>query len=535
MTPAQAPSGSRTTNPAAPAQKQAGRTAWLAAILLGLAIVSLHVWLWRHAGAFCGDEVQVINLSKLPSVAAMTHDSFPILLPMLLRGWTALGGSGSDLELRLLGCLIGVGVAAGLWLVAWRGARAVPWISLALFALNGTIIYWTDYLRAYGLGSLLILLTFAAMCHFLERPSWARTAILAVAAVLSVQALYQNAVFFAAIGFGGWAVCAARRDLAGAVKILAAAVAGAASLLPYLGPLHSWQQATTIRPGFSWAAAWNNLETVLAFPAPLYVWIWASLALTVLVWGSAAWFQGAASAPAGAELSVRERRILAAVVLLVSALGYLLFLKLAALITSPWYFVPLLAVTAAGLDLALADAITSRRWRTVAAGVWVGTVGLSNALAARDLNCRYSNMDLVANRLGAEVSPEDYVVVTPWYLGISFQRYYHSRASWDSMPPIADHSAYRFDLVPVTAQGMTEAMRPVYERAAAALEHGHRVWVVGWMAVPPPGRRAATEAGRFLAEHSTSFAAVDLRITGQTSDYENVSLLEAQGWRAPSP
>jgi len=520
----------------APASRNAGRTVGPAAGLLTLVIVGLHFWLLFHAGAFCGDEVNVINLADTHSLSAMTHDSFPVLLPLLVSGWQAAGLGGSDLGLRSLGCLTGIGLVGALWLVAWRARRAPPLLGLVLLGLNGTAIFWTDYLRAYGLGSLLILLALAALCFLLEKPTWKRTAILAVTAVLSVQALYQNAVFFAAIGVGGWVVCWLRKDKSCTLKILAAALAAMISLLPYLGPLQNWQQATTIRPGFSFKAALDNLCTVLGFPVSQYIWLWAALGGTVMVLGVAALFRGrAALLPAERGLAPIERRALAATVLLSSVAGYYVFLHLAALITSPWYFVPLLVLAAASFDLGLSPTDLPGPWRLAAASLLVGTAGLSVAFAVRDLNCRFSNMDLVADRLAAKVEPQDYVVVTPWYFGISFHRYYHGGAAWDSLPPVADHSGYRFDLVPATAPDLARAMQPVYDRATIALKSGHRVWVVGWMSVPAPGHRAASETGRFLAEHSGSFAAVDLKIQGQTSDYENVSLLEADGWRAAPP
>ena len=105
---------------AIPAPKNSSRTGWLAAALLTFVIIGLHGWLLFHAGAFCGDEVNVINLARTHSLPEMTHDSFPILLPLLVSGWTAIGLAGSDMSLRLLGTLIGLGLIAALWLSAWN-------------------------------------------------------------------------------------------------------------------------------------------------------------------------------------------------------------------------------------------------------------------------------------------------------------------------------------------------------------------------------------------------------------------------------
>lgn len=523
------------TPPASLPQNQPGRSVWLAAALLAVAVLCLHGWLLFHAGAFCGDEVQVINLAGTHSLPMMTHDSFPVLMPLLVSGWAALGLADNDLQLRLLGLLIGLGMAVALWLPAWVARRTPPLLALIFFGLNGMAIFWTGYLRAYGLGSLLILLTLAAMVFLLGKPTWRRTALLAAAAALSVQALYHNAVLVAAISLGGWLVCWRRQDRDAALKIAAAAMLAAATMLPYWGCVRRWQQTSDVmRPGFSFQAALDNFNVMLAFPLPQHAWIWAGLGLLVAVLGLIAFFRPPPAARREGCLTLAESQLFAGIILLSSLAGYLLFLRLAALITSPWYFLPLMALAAGCCDLGISLTTFSRPARTVAWGILIGTAGLSIPFAVRDLNCRFSNMNLVAERLLREISPQDYIMVTPWHLGISFDRYYRGRAAWDTLPPVTDHSTYRFDLIPA-ASGLAHANQPVLERAANTLQSGHRVWVVGWMKVPPPGRNAATAEGRFLAEHSRSFETVILNIQGQTSDYEDVSLLLANGWKTNSP
>ena len=519
-----------------PAKKISGRPAWLAAVLITVAIVSLHFFFLFHAGGFCGDEVNVINLARSHSLADMTHDSFPILLPLLIKGWTMVGLAGNDLHLRWLGILIGLGIAGALWLAAWTGRRAPPLLSLTLLGLNGTVIFWEDYLRAYGLGSLLIVLVLAALCFLLEKPTWWRTGILLFAAVLSLQALYHNAVFFASIGLGGWTVCWLRKDRGAAWKIFTAGLVAGISLLPYWGCVMKWQQATAvIRPGFSFAAAADNFNTIAAFPLPQYVWVWKLLGLLVIGLGVAAFFRPPPqSVRSGGRMTPAELQVFTGTTLLAALVGYFIFLKFAALITSPWYFLPLLALGAVCFDLGVPLTTLPRWLRVVVLGILIATVGVAVPFAARDLNCRFTNVDLVVNRLMKEISPQDYVVVTPWHLGISFDRYYQGAAAWGTLPPVADHSTYRFDLAQ-TATVNRQAMQPVLDHIANTLQAEHRVWVVGWMRVPSPGKVAATEAGRFLAEHSQSFEAVDLKIKGQTSDYEDESLLRASGWKTNQP
>ena len=87
------------TNPAPPADKKFWRQPdWLAAILLTAIIAGFHFYFLLHAGGFWRDEVNLINLAHSPSLAAMKQDSFPVLMPLLVRGWAAVSAGVSRLD-----------------------------------------------------------------------------------------------------------------------------------------------------------------------------------------------------------------------------------------------------------------------------------------------------------------------------------------------------------------------------------------------------------------------------------------------------
>src|SRR5580698_3533127 len=138
------------------------RFEWMAAALVTLAVFYLHVHFWQNAGALWRDEVNTINLAHTHSPALMTHDSFPILVPSLLSVQDSLGFGGTDSELRFMGMLLGLAIPAAFWIVA-RATGQPPLFSLVLFGLNALFIRHGDSLRAYGLGSALIVLVLAAM------------------------------------------------------------------------------------------------------------------------------------------------------------------------------------------------------------------------------------------------------------------------------------------------------------------------------------------------------------------------------------
>jgi len=73
-----------------------------------------------HAGGLWRDEVNTINLASRRSLGEIANDSFPIFMPLMVRVWSAMGLGESDMELRLLGVIIGLGILAALWVAALR-------------------------------------------------------------------------------------------------------------------------------------------------------------------------------------------------------------------------------------------------------------------------------------------------------------------------------------------------------------------------------------------------------------------------------
>jgi hypothetical protein len=600
---------------------------WILALAATMAVIWLHSYFLCHAGAFWRDEVNLINLSGRHSLAEMSKDSFPVLMPLLVSGWTVVGLGQTDLSLRLLGTLVGLALPAALWLAVWKIRRAPPLLGLVLLALNSTVIMFGDSLRAFGLGSVLILLTTAAAGWFLQEPTWRRAGVLTALAVLSVQALYQNAVFIAAICFGAWAVCARQKNRRMPVKIFVVAAVSAASLLPYWVRIVSLpQSAAALRTGFHPLYAFINFDNAAGFPMKQYIWVWAFFALAVAACGLvplfvrarkagriagddppedaplfgrttllmalvavAGFFWFAASPPIhwcyfplmAVAIAWCDRRfaravpgdnppanrksqiandlsLFAGVTLLVAIPGFAGFLWYAALTTEPWYFLPLLALAAVAFEMGLPPA--SRHLRAAVFGFAAATLVLGIPAAQDGLNWRFTNVDRLTRQLAAGAGPGDFVVVSPWYCGISFDRYYQGPASWNTLPPLADHSSHRYDLVKEQMQ-TPHAIAPVLDRIAATLQAGHCVWFVGTSGIPksgathtadpplpplkntgwadPPYSSAwAAQAAEFLQDHSRWFTQIDAA-PAENVARENLKLFMAEGWleqpAAPGP
>src|SRR5438094_7556816 len=167
---------------------------WIAAALVTLCALYLHVLFFLNAGGLWRDEAQLVHLSLLPSFSEMwqnlPHDSCPILMHLVVRAWSALGFGNTDASLRVLGLYVGLFLLVAFWLASWTMRNGAPLLAVTLAGLNVTIIRAGDSLRGYGLGSALAVLTLAVIWRLARRPSLATFCGAAVLAVLNVQALY---------------------------------------------------------------------------------------------------------------------------------------------------------------------------------------------------------------------------------------------------------------------------------------------------------------------------------------------------------
>jgi hypothetical protein len=533
---------------------------WVAAILITLIIVGFHFYFLLHVGGFWRDEVNLINVAGRHSIGKIAADSFPVLMPLLVKIWCSIGLNHDEVYLRLLGIFIGLGSVAALWLAAWTARRAPPLVSLALFGLNSTVITFGDSIRAYGLGSLMVALTAAAAWMFLKKVSWKRAGIVAALAVLSVQSLYHNAVLVGAICLGTTAVCARRKDWLAAIQILTAGALAAISLLPYVPNFLAGQETTAVlRIGMAWPRFFGDLTNDLGFPWRQYNYVWGSLALLAVVCAGLVLRRSKSAEDKPVDvLKSDEVCLFAATTLLLGAGGFLFFLWVTAMPGQPWYFLPIMILSAMCFD-AVCSTLPSRARAVLLAGV-IATVVVSLPVARRDLDYRFTNIDTWSRGLTAEASPEDFILVMPWFYGITFDHYFHGATPWTTIPPLTDHSTHRYDLVRVEIQE-TNVMRPVLEKITATLQSGHRVWLfapLGLLKIPVPGTLPpvdlppaplpgsgwaddpysmvwSMQAMQFISSNSRLFGLVKNPNAGQRIA-ENMELFLAEGWKnSPAP
>jgi len=245
-------------------------------------------------------------------------------------------------------------------------------------------------------------------------------------------------------------------------------------------------------------------------------------------------------------------RLFSALVIVLGVTGQLLFLAFLRFTPRAWYDLPLIALVGGALEPLVAG-LCSTTWTRLARVVLALALAATQLLAALPrLRMRMTNADLVARRLAVTAAGGDLVVVSPWHFGISFDRYYRGPASWMTLPQLADHQMHRHDLL-MARLAAPHPIDDVLQAARRALAGGHRVWLVGELRLPPPGRQPpilppapATawgwddlpygiswelQLGALLRDHAASLRAVPVPSANPISPLEHMALAVADGWR----
>ncbi len=328
---------------------------WIAVFFVAVVAVALHVRFVTHVGGLWRDETNSVQLATLPKFTEvlqfLDYDSFPILFFTVLRGWLGVFGPDNDIALRTLGCITGLSVLGALWWNARAFGIRWPVLSLALIGLNPMVIRYGDSTRAYGLGILLILLTFRSFWRLVDKPSppnARRVATATILALLSVQCLYYNSVLLFAIAMGTMAVAARRRAWKTVGLVLGIGLLAAASLLPYvpmMRRMRDWTFMVSYPADLPWL--WKRVCEVLGSPDPLGIWLWLGLLFVAV--GVVVGFAGARllrgftqrhimaeSSEPDPVRSLPDAVLFAASALIVGIIGYAAFLRSLHYYTQPW-------------------------------------------------------------------------------------------------------------------------------------------------------------------------------------------------------
>lgn len=457
------------------------RAEWTLALVITAAAVLLHFFSLSVVGGLWRDEVVTINIASLPTwhdmIRAVIYDSFPGAFHAVVRIWAALGLAHSDAGLRVLGLCMGLLLLASFWAASRMMGKDPPLLLLSLAALNPVVIRYGDSMRSYGLGIALMTLTTGLMWRLIEKPGWRRGLLAGVFAVASVQTLYQNAFFLLAIGLAGVVVSLRQRQYLKPIGILSIGFVAALSLIPYVKPIHDTQASWLL---FKYGLTFSRCFGLLYQLAGHFFSVWLGVVIVAAIFGLGRIFFKTSREETDGQ---SDLSLFCGVALVLGVAGFGFFVKSSGLPTQVWYYIPVLCFT-----MVCCDGVFSRVHSFTRTGVLViallALVFSPPAYSA--LRWRQTNGDLIAAQVAKAAAADDYIIVNPWYGGVTFARYYKGAAKWATLPPITDYRFQRYDLMMKKLQ-MTNAIAPVLDQVRATLQSGDRVWIVGEISAPPLG------------------------------------------------
>jgi hypothetical protein len=536
------------------------RFEWVIAILLTAAAVVFHIRYFLNAGGLWRDEITSVNLASGHSlsyaVANMHNDSFPILWMCVVRLWVKSGIGASDQGMRILGLLAGVAILAALWQNAKRFGVRTPVVSIAMLSFTSAVICFGDSIRAYGLGMFLGLCSIGVIWDLALSPTRARFAIALAVSLLSVHMLFYNCILLLAACCGAAAVTLSKRQSKRTMLVFLVGLICAISMIAYEPMIRHTrgQRMFQIDLDFSWIFA--RLRDSLRFATDGDVAaghndiVWGAVVVASILVALGGWWAG------GLKASPQRRRdavVFCRTCLIVGIFAYWGFLRVLRYTMQPWYFLAAMGMVATCLD-GLFWAVESGAFRVLVAAYAAGFSFYSGISVWQNVGVRRTNADLVAADVEKRAGMGDVIIIAPWYLGVSFERYYHGDAECIPIPPVAFLEYQEYDLL---MKFVTDrrAMYPVIDRLSAVLQSGHRVWVVSDEALPFAApfyffqRSPDPDTGWHTADYESTwdhqvlqslhqnsklFLMIDVPKDRPVSIYESLWVAKVEGWKSIS-
>ncbi len=521
------------------------------ALLLTFTVLVLLVVRAHHAGALWRDECASVQLAQMPTLSDLfgnfQRESFPALFPLCIRSYAYIFGS-SDAAFRILGLAVGLGMVVALWINS-RLAASPPLLGLALLGLNTTLLVWGTGIRGYGIGSVAVVLTFGLIARTLLAPSRLNGATLLVVALAGVHLLFYNTILLAAFVLAALVVCLVRRRFGTGLMLAAISAVCVLSMLAYIGPFRNESLSTVVLQG-PFSIEWFFTQLSLALGAPIH-WmacVWGILLIGLML-AAAFRLRTIWSVKPEAEWDIL---LFAVIVPILSIPGYFIFLKIVSYRSREWYYLALVSTLAAVIDLFASYLCRSCRARIARLSIAVLALITLPVVDWAYVIQRQTNVDRLAQELEARAQPNDFIVVNPWMIGVTFNRYYHGRAHWETAPVMADHRIHRFDLLKEKMMS-PGALDDLLERISATLRSNNRVWIVGQVYLPEASAQImplapapqskygwdcdayasywSAQLGQYIVAHASTGGFVSVPLDTEVNELENKDLFVMQGWR----
>ena len=262
--------------------------------------------------------------------------------------------------------------------------------------------------------------------------------------------MYFNAVILLTLGAASAAISLRRRSWKPVLIVAGIGIAVAVSLLPYAETMsrqNQWSAISKCPLTLPWIAGKfaESVNTAGGF----MVWIWlAVFIMAAVACGYTLVRRAQLPSPAGrtrpngrgagGEGGARlDAGIYAGTSLAVGAIAYTAFIYSVGVPTNIWYYMPLMGLLALSFDVAFeASAAAHGVGRVVRLLAVLGLALLTVPAAWQAAHERITNINLIAAILNDKAGKEDLIVVSPWWPGVSFHRYYHGAAPWTTLPDL---------------------------------------------------------------------------------------------------
>ena len=527
------------------------RIEWVFAVLLSVAVLFLMVVRTTHGGALWRDECDSIQLSQMPRfsdlLANLHFTAFPILFPTILRGYMSLFGA-SDFALRGFALLVGIGFVAASWLYSTSLNRQAPLLLLGLIGLNSNFLLEGMAVRGYGLGVVLLVVSVTLAAKITEQFSPARLVAMSLVLLAGTQITFFDGALAPAILLAAMAVLFLHRRFGIGMLIALIGLVIGVAYVPYILNIyfHVRPWAILLQEPASFRAVWERFMEAFGSPTAIMRCVWAGIILGATGW--AIWrLRSVWNKKPSTE---RDLLVFAVIVIVISIPSFSLFAWVTHKPLLPRYSLVLFSLLAVASDLIVANLCRSFWTRIARVGaVLIAMVALPFAVWPA-ITKRDTNIDILAGILEQEAGLHDIIVVNSWSRGISFNRYYHGKTPWLTVPNIEDHRTHRYDLFRTK---MTEffPLDDLEKAMTATLKSANRVWVVNDFRVPPSthGPRVLTpapdpvygwrsnsysiawaqELGFFLQKHVLKSKVVAKSLPS-VNRQENADLLVFEGW-----
>jgi hypothetical protein len=464
-------------------------------LIVVLSLVALRLVAYFSAGGLWRDEVHSVNMATLPIddlFFVLTNDSIPMCWQSLLRTWVFLFGS-SDAAVRSLGLVIGLTTIPAIWWSMRQFGISFPWWVLVLFGLDPSLMIFGGEVRGYGLGIITFFLLVGTAWRTLQQPSGWQWCGLVVISLMAVQSSFTNCFLLAATLIACGVVALRQGRFSLCVGMMLVGILAAMSMVPY---------AIYVAPRLTRVV--NLVHDPVPRLLPLRVFIqtykWGGLVRGWL--GVAVGLLGFSELLRQLFLAKRDQVtastpnqdlvVFLPVFFWVGTAGFWFYMRFLGVQTANWYHLPWMALLAITTELGMRlwSQQQPERQRLTMRVATMGALLIAIEVVPQ-LQFRLTTTDLIARDLSQNVRLGDLVIVSPWYVGITFGRYYQGAAEWTNLPNvdhIDHHLAYEQQKEKVMPWPSPQGIQQELQKIDATLQAGGRVWWVGPFKLLPPGK-----------------------------------------------